>query len=367
MLAHRDVHRHRRLDRARLAARRRAAGGSSSASTTRWCARRWCGGAGPRSRRSATAFSRRSTGRPRGVRCAAEIVDQAGRLGLHVRAGLHTGECELVGGDVAGIAVHIGARVMARSVAPARCSRRARSRTSWSAPSSGSTTAARTSCSGVPDAWRLYALKWGRMTSPSRPRAVRARRRGPRARSSVGSASGPRTRDAAPRRPVPARSRRRTTCPARTGAASSPARAAAPAAAQRPDCERRRRSSAARSCGSDGSRSGATASITCSAWPSITAITACTRSIVARSASAVTTEIRSPRRSAPTTRRSSAPVGSRSLRGASIRSSAVSSSSLHEPGHVALQPRHAGELDRVGDLVQRHPGHELAARRRRSA
>lgn len=34
-------------------------------------------------------------------------------LGLDVRAGLHTGECELIGDDVGGLAVHIAARVMA--------------------------------------------------------------------------------------------------------------------------------------------------------------------------------------------------------------------------------------------------------------
>jgi class 3 adenylate cyclase len=36
-------------------------------------------------------------------------------LGLEVRAGLHTGECELIDGKVAGIAVHIGARVAAQA------------------------------------------------------------------------------------------------------------------------------------------------------------------------------------------------------------------------------------------------------------
>ena len=51
-------------------------------------------------------------GPARAVRCAAEIVGDANDLGLRIRAGLHTGECELVGQDVAGIAVHIGARVM---------------------------------------------------------------------------------------------------------------------------------------------------------------------------------------------------------------------------------------------------------------
>jgi class 3 adenylate cyclase len=50
-------------------------------------------------------------GPARGVRCAQAIVDRLAELGLEVRAGLHTGECELVNGDVAGIAVHIGARI----------------------------------------------------------------------------------------------------------------------------------------------------------------------------------------------------------------------------------------------------------------
>jgi len=52
-------------------------------------------------------------GPARAIRCACSIRDHAGRLGLAVRAGLHTGECELIGDDVGGIAVHIGARVAA--------------------------------------------------------------------------------------------------------------------------------------------------------------------------------------------------------------------------------------------------------------
>jgi class 3 adenylate cyclase len=47
----------------------------------------------------------------RAVRCALTIVDAVAAMGLTIRAGLHTGECELVGGKVAGMAVHIGARV----------------------------------------------------------------------------------------------------------------------------------------------------------------------------------------------------------------------------------------------------------------
>ncbi len=47
------------------------------------------------------------------VGCAQEIVEQVDALGLSVRCGLHTGECELLDGDVGGIAVHISARVNA--------------------------------------------------------------------------------------------------------------------------------------------------------------------------------------------------------------------------------------------------------------
>jgi class 3 adenylate cyclase len=52
-------------------------------------------------------------GPARAVRCADEIVDSVEPLGIEVRAGLHTGECERMGNDVGGIAVHIGARVAA--------------------------------------------------------------------------------------------------------------------------------------------------------------------------------------------------------------------------------------------------------------
>jgi class 3 adenylate cyclase len=45
------------------------------------------------------------------LRCARTVVAAVRGLGIHVRAGLHTGECELIGGDVGGMAVHIAARV----------------------------------------------------------------------------------------------------------------------------------------------------------------------------------------------------------------------------------------------------------------
>jgi class 3 adenylate cyclase len=52
-------------------------------------------------------------GPARAIRCAVAIVDAVSGLGLKVRAGLHTGECERVGDELAGIAVHLGARIAA--------------------------------------------------------------------------------------------------------------------------------------------------------------------------------------------------------------------------------------------------------------
>jgi class 3 adenylate cyclase/pimeloyl-ACP methyl ester carboxylesterase len=52
-------------------------------------------------------------GPQRAIRCAIAIRDAVQALGIQVRAGLHTGECELRGDDIGGIGVHIGARVSA--------------------------------------------------------------------------------------------------------------------------------------------------------------------------------------------------------------------------------------------------------------
>jgi class 3 adenylate cyclase len=53
----------------------------------------------------------------RGIRCAQAITAGVRQLGIDVRAGLHTGECELMGDTIGGIAVHIGARVAAAAAA----------------------------------------------------------------------------------------------------------------------------------------------------------------------------------------------------------------------------------------------------------
>jgi class 3 adenylate cyclase len=51
-------------------------------------------------------------GPARGIECACAIRDAVGDLGLSIRAGLHTGEIEVVDGDIHGIAVHVAARIM---------------------------------------------------------------------------------------------------------------------------------------------------------------------------------------------------------------------------------------------------------------
>ena len=52
-------------------------------------------------------------GPQRAIRCAMAIRDAVHTLGIEIRAGLHTGECEVRGDDIGGIGVHIGARVSA--------------------------------------------------------------------------------------------------------------------------------------------------------------------------------------------------------------------------------------------------------------
>jgi class 3 adenylate cyclase len=56
-------------------------------------------------------FFCRFEGPARAIACARRIVEGANELGLQVRAGVHTGECELVGDKIAGISVATGARI----------------------------------------------------------------------------------------------------------------------------------------------------------------------------------------------------------------------------------------------------------------
>jgi len=97
-------------------------------------------------------------GPARAIRCACSARDAMSDLGIEVRAGLHTGECDLIGDDIGGIAVNIGARV--GSVAGPGEVLVSRTVTDLVA-GSGIEFADRGvhSLKGVPGDWQLYAVK----------------------------------------------------------------------------------------------------------------------------------------------------------------------------------------------------------------
>jgi class 3 adenylate cyclase len=63
-------------------------------------------------KRTGDGFLATFDGPARAIRCAASVAEAMGSLGLQVRAGLHTGELEVMDGDLGGLAVHIASRVM---------------------------------------------------------------------------------------------------------------------------------------------------------------------------------------------------------------------------------------------------------------
>jgi len=97
-------------------------------------------------------------GPARGVRCACAITDEIRPLGIDVRAGLHTGECEVMGDDVGGIAVHIGARVAAlASAGEVLVSSTVKDRVAGSGLRFGDR--GKQSLKGVPGEWHIYAVE----------------------------------------------------------------------------------------------------------------------------------------------------------------------------------------------------------------
>jgi len=97
-------------------------------------------------------------GPARAIRCACAIREALAPLDLEVRAGVHTGECEVHDGKVAGIAVAIGARVSARAQAgEVLVSQTVRDLVAGSGISFADRGAAE--LKGVPGEWRLYAVE----------------------------------------------------------------------------------------------------------------------------------------------------------------------------------------------------------------
>jgi class 3 adenylate cyclase len=100
-------------------------------------------------------------GPARAIRCAEAIVDGVRDLGLDVRAGLHTGECELVDGKVGGIAVHIGARVAAQA-GPGEVLVSGTVRDLVAGSGIRFTERGSAQLKGVPGVWNLFAVDRGR-------------------------------------------------------------------------------------------------------------------------------------------------------------------------------------------------------------
>jgi class 3 adenylate cyclase len=93
------------------------------------------------------------------IRCAFAIRKAVRTLGLEIRAGLHTGEYKLIGDEVVGIAIHIGARVLAKAGASEVL---VSSAVKDLVPDSGIEFKDRGlhNLKGVPDRWRLYSVNF---------------------------------------------------------------------------------------------------------------------------------------------------------------------------------------------------------------
>jgi class 3 adenylate cyclase len=94
----------------------------------------------------------------RAIRCATAVDAGVRDLGLEVRAGLHTGECEIVGEKLGGIAVNIGARVAARAQ-PGEVLVSSTVKDLVAGSGLAFEDRGRHELKGVPGAWQLYAVE----------------------------------------------------------------------------------------------------------------------------------------------------------------------------------------------------------------
>jgi class 3 adenylate cyclase len=93
----------------------------------------------------------------RALECARVVRDDVKRLGIEIRAGIHTGECELQGGKLSGIAVHIAARVQA-AANPGQIFVSATVKDLAIGSAIRFEDRGEHSLKGVPGEWRLYSL-----------------------------------------------------------------------------------------------------------------------------------------------------------------------------------------------------------------
>jgi class 3 adenylate cyclase len=110
------------------------------------------------------------------IECARAIRDDLAELGLQVRAGIHTGECERIDGKLSGIAVHLGARIAAEAeVGDVLVSRTVKDLVRGSRIAFEDRGARR--LKGMPEPWRLFAVgepQRMRAMGPARPSTVEA-------------------------------------------------------------------------------------------------------------------------------------------------------------------------------------------------
>jgi class 3 adenylate cyclase len=99
-------------------------------------------------------------GPARAVRCAGDLLREAEELEIPLRAGVHTGECEAIGDDPRGLAVHIGARVAALA-GPGEVLVSSTVKDLVVGSGLGFTDRGEHDLKGVPGPWRLYALADG--------------------------------------------------------------------------------------------------------------------------------------------------------------------------------------------------------------
>ena len=98
-------------------------------------------------------------GPARAVRCAGAIADAVRPLGIDIRAGLHTGECDVIDGKIGGIAVNIGARVGGLA-GPSEILVSQTVKDLVAGSGLAFEDVGEHELKGLPDRWRLYRVRW---------------------------------------------------------------------------------------------------------------------------------------------------------------------------------------------------------------
>ncbi len=99
-------------------------------------------------------------GPARAIRCACAVRDALRQIGIDVRAGIHTGECEIVAGKIAGIAVNVGARI-ASLAGPAEVLTSSTVKDLVAGSGIEFEDRGEHELRGIPGAWRVFAITTG--------------------------------------------------------------------------------------------------------------------------------------------------------------------------------------------------------------